>query len=188
MKDELESEAIIRSVTRWVERVVVGLNLCPFAKAPMANGAIRYSVATVDSSEALLEELLSELIYLDEHPHTETTLLIHPQVLNDFYDYNAFLALADQLLIGVDREGVYQVASFHPCYQFADTLPEDAENYSNRSPYPMLHLLREESVASAVDAHPNPRNIPLRNVEFLTGLGSKQLAGLLSGCVFEEDS
>lgn len=182
---ESESESVTRATVNWVERVVVALNLCPFAKVPLANGAVRYCVAQAAGVEALLQMLIDELRYLDEHPDTETTLLIHPYVLSDFHDYNVFLALADDLLVELDREGVYQVASFHPGYQFAGTSAEDAENYSNRSPYPMLHLLREDSVEEAVEAHPDSHRIPERNVELLSGLGSAALAELLSACSAE---
>lgn len=185
MQENSDSKAIIESVAQWLEQVVIGLNLCPFAKTPARAGLIRYTVTAVQTDEALLEQLLLELLYLDEHPETETALLIHPDVLHSFFDYNEFLALADQLLRSLDREGVYQIASFHPDYQFAGTAPDDAENYSNRSPYPMLHLLREESVARAVDTHPDPGNIPRRNVAALDELGKEQLAGLLAGCLVE---
>ncbi len=171
----------------WVERVVVAHNLCPFAKRELDAGKVRFAVTDADDEEQLLLELADELQRLNREPDIETTLLIHPQVLQDFLDYNQFLAACDELLEQASLDGIYQIASFHPDYQFAGTEPGDAENYSNRSPYPMLHILREDSVARAVANHPDVEGIPERNIALLRELGSEQLRATLQGC-FEDKS
>src|SRR5690606_14391980 len=131
-------DQVFLETRRWLERAVIGLNLCPFAKAEHSHDRIRYVVSPADNEASLLEDLQRELLHLcDADPaQCETTLLIHPQVLGDFADYNDFLDLADALLEDLELEGVLQVASFHPQYQFADTRRDDITNYSNRSPYP----------------------------------------------------
>ena len=163
----------IAATRRWLERAVIGLNLCPFAKAVHAKGQVRFVLSDATTPEALLSELGKELLLLrDADPEAiDTTLLVHPQVLGDFLDYNDFLDQADALVEALDLEGVLQVASFHPRYQFADSAPEDVENFTNRSPYPTLHLLREDSVARAVDAFPDPDAIVERNIATLQELG-----------------
>ena len=162
------------SVTqRWLQRAVIGLNLCPFAKSVHAKDQIRYVLSQATSTDALLEELASELLWLNDTDPAlvDTTLLIHPQVLTDFLDYNDFLDMADAALDALGLEGELQVASFHPHYQFAGTAYADAGNCTNRSPYPMLHLLREASVERAVDAFPDPDAIVERNIATLEKLG-----------------
>ena len=158
---------------RWLERAVIGLNLCPFAKAVAAKDQVRYVLSEADTEEALLEDLGAELLRLRDTPADEvdTTLIVHPHVLGDFLDYNEFLDAADALVAELDLEGVLQVASFHPQYQFAGTSPDDIGNFSNRSPWPTLHLLREDSVERAVAAFPEPDAIVDRNRETLERLG-----------------
>ena len=146
----------------------------------LVNQTIRFTVSSADSEEALLAELQAELMHLEAEPGIETTLLIHPSILTQFGDYNEFLDVADGLLAVLDLEGVYQIASFHPDYQFADTEPNDAENYTNRSPFPMLHLLREASVEAAIDRHPDPEGIPERNIALMRELGVSALRQRLS--------
>lgn len=175
-------DAIINTVRRWVERVVVAHNLCPFARRELDADTVRFVVTDAGDEEHLLLALADELERLNREPGIETTLLIHPQVLQDFLDYNQFLAACDALLQQLALDGVYQIASFHPGYQFAGTDPQDAENYSNRSPYPMLHILREDSVARAVAAHPDAEGIPDRNIALLNKVGSEQLGKLLCSC------
>ena len=157
----------------WMQRAVIGLNLCPFAKAVAVRGQVRFVLSEAATPEALLEELGLELAHLrDTDPaQTDTTLLIHPQVLGDFLDYNDFLDLADALVEDMALDGVLQVASFHPDYRFADAGADDIGNYTNRSPYPTLHLLREDSVTRAVEAYPDPDVIIGRNLRTLEGLG-----------------
>jgi hypothetical protein len=159
---------------RWLERAVIGLNLCPFAKAVVAKQQVRFVLSDATTPEALLAELGEELLRLRDTPaeQVDTTLLIHPQVLNDFLDYNDFLDDADALLEELALDGVLQVASFHPDYQFAGSAPDDVENFTNRAPYPILHLLREDSVARAVSAFPDPDAIVERNIETLRTIGA----------------
>jgi len=176
----LETSLIEKATRQWLEEIVIGLNLCPFARKELVNNRIRFVVSRADAEGALLMDLQHELEFLHEHPDTETTLLIHPGILTGFDDYNDFLAAADGLLELLDLEGIYQVASFHPDYFFDGTGPEDAENYTNRSPFPMLHLLREDSVSRAVDNHPDPDSIPARNIALMKQLGANELAQRLS--------
>lgn len=161
---------------------MIGLNLCPFAGRELVNNRVRFSVSEADNEEQLLMDLQAELELLDADKAVETTLLIHPFVLRDFLDYNQFLDSVDRLLERTGNEGVYQVASFHPDYQFADTLPEDVENYTNRSPYPVLHLIREESLARAIAGHPDPDGIPVRNIELMKSLGLDRMRALMHAC------
>jgi uncharacterized protein len=168
----------------WVARVVVGLNLCPFAKAPLLKGQIRCVVSEARSTQTLLGVLRDELETLAEaNPaQIETSLIVHPHVLIDFAEFNDFLDEADQLLDAMDLAGVIQVASFHPQYQFAGTEEGDMGNASNRSPYPTLHLLREESVERAVDAFPEADKIYEANIRTLEALGPEGWAELQAQC------
>ena len=167
------TQAIIERTREWLEKAVIGLNLCPFAKAVHVKGQVRYVVSDASDTEALLADLLHELqaLYDADPDEVETTLLIHPHALTDFLDYNDFLDIADAAVSELGLDGELQVASFHPDYQFADSQPDDIENFSNRSPYPTLHLLRESSVARAVAAFPQAESIYERNIETLQGLG-----------------
>ncbi len=174
---------LIVSITRaWVNSVVVGLNLCPFAKRELVNDRVRFAVTTADSEESLLAELDAELDLLDKDDSVETTLLIHPNVLQDFADYNQFLQLAEDLLRLKGFEGLYQVASFHPAYQFGQTAVDDAENYPNRSPFPMLHIIDEQSLEAAVDSCPDAEQIPQRNIRLLQSLGQARMEAMLQSC------
>lgn len=166
-------EEIVRQTRRWLEKAVIGLNLCPFARPVHARDQIRYALSAAETPEALLADLVAELQVLAaaEPEEIETTLLIHPQVLNDFLDYNDFLGVAEEAVVDLGLEGVIQVASFHPRYQFAGTAPDDVTNYTNRSPYPTLHLLREASVERAVASVSDPAEIYKRNMETLRSLG-----------------
>ena len=182
---ELELPAqqqIITTTRHWVDHLVVGLNLCPFAQAELLNQRVRFEVTSVTDEAGLLETLQAELVLLDQQPGIETTLLIHPRAVTEFGQYNQFLDQVDLLLETGDWLGIYQVASFHPDYQFGGTYPDDAENYTNRSPYPMLHLLREQSLERAIERYGDTDQIPQRNIELLEQMGSQQLAGLLAAC------
>jgi len=158
---------------QWLERAVIGLNLCPFAKAVHVKQQIRYVLSDATTPEALLEELSEELLLLRDTPadQIDTTLIVHPQVLGDFLDYNDFLDNADAAVDALDLHGILQVASFHPHYQFAGTAPDDIGNYTNRAPFPTLHLLREDSVERAVAAFPDADVIVERNLQTLEKLG-----------------
>jgi hypothetical protein len=166
-------DAIIARTRVWIERAVIGLNLCPFAKAVYVKERIRYVVSAAELPEVLLAELERELEHLAATPAEEidTTLLIHPRILTDFLDFNDFLDVADEALERLELEGELQVASFHPQFQFADTQPDEITNFTNRSPYPTLHLLREASVDAAVASFPEADEIYLRNMQALRRLG-----------------
>jgi hypothetical protein len=167
------NDQYIDATRAWLEKAVIGLNLCPFAKAVHIKNQVRYVVSEAQTAEELQADLASELKLLDaaNPEEIETTLLIHPHVLNDFLDYNEFLDIADAKVEQLGLEGRIQVASFHPDYQFADSRPDDIENYTNRSPYPTLHLLREESVERAVEAFPDAADIFEKNMEVMRRLG-----------------
>ena len=178
-----EEKAIIIKETRlWVERVVIDLNLCPFAKRELIRNRVRFNLSQAQSEESLLQDLHTELELLNNDSSIETTLLVHPFVLNDFYDYNQFLNLSDALLDQLRFDGIFQIASFHPDYQFAGTEADDAENYTNRSPYPMLHLIREESLERAISNYPDTDQIPERNIMLMKQLGRTKIETLLQSC------
>ena len=170
-----ENEEIVAATKAWLEKAVIGLDLCPFAKAVHLRNQIRYVVSDAETPEALLADLLGELRTLAaaDPEEIETTLLIHPRVFADFLDYNDFLDVADAAVADLGLVGDVQVASFHPLYQFAGTEPDDITNSTNRSPYPMLHLLREASVERAVATHPDTAGIPEKNMATLRRLGLK---------------
>lgn len=165
--------ALIAETVTWLEKAVIGLNLCPFAKSVHVKKQIRYVVCDASTPEELLRVLMDELQRLsDTSPEAvDTTLLIHPNVLTDFEDFNEFLDVADAALEDLDLVGELQVASFHPQYQFADTHINDIDNYTNRSPYPTLHLIREDSIERAVEAFPDAADIFEKNIATLRALG-----------------
>lgn len=167
------AEEVLAATRRWLEQAVIGLNLCPFAKAVFHKQQIRFALTAARTPDELLAELERELGLLTrlDAKTVDTTLLIHPLVLNDFLDYHFFLAEADAALRRLGLEGVLQIASFHPRYEFAGSAPDDIENCTNRSPHPILHLLREESLDRAVAAYPDPGEIPERNIATMRRLG-----------------
>lgn len=166
---------VIEDTRIWLERAVIGLNLCPFAKSVHVKGQIHYAVSQALTPEDFLQDLLRELKDLAESDASarDTTLLIAPQCLADFLDFNDFLAQADQALLDLELDGVLQIANLHPDYQFAGTRVDDITNYTNRSPYPTLHLLREVSIDRAVDAFPQAETIFEKNMETMERLGSE---------------
>ncbi len=170
---QLPTEDPIAATRLWLERIVIGLNLCPFAKAVYVKDQVRIVLSDATTTEALVEQLAEELVLLRDTPaeQIDTTLIVHPQVLTDFLDYNDFLDNADAAIEALDLQGILQVASFHPDYQFEGVAPGDASNYTNRAPFPTLHLLREDSVARAVDAFPDPDVIVERNIQTLDRIG-----------------
>ena len=163
----------IAATRHWLEAAVIGLNLCPFARAVHLKQQIRWVQSPARDAQGLLDNLVHELRFLAaaDPGKVETTLLIHPHALNDFLDYNDFLDVADAAVEDLGLAGVLQVASFHPDYRFEGTAADDVGNLSNRSPHPMLHLLREDSVARAVAAFPDAAAIYERNIETLRRLG-----------------
>jgi len=177
----MSDEAIITVTRRWIEAVVIGLDLCPFARRVYEAGLIRYTVSAAADEAALLADLAVELRTLVAIPpeQVETAFLIHPHVLGEFLDYNDFLGRADQLLRELGLRGTVQIAGFHPGYRFTRTKPDAVENFTNRSPFPMLHLLREASISAVANDPERLLDIPRRNVETLRGLGSEKVLDIL---------
>jgi hypothetical protein len=175
-----EERAVIARTRQWIERAVIGLNLCPFARAPYVSQRVRYEVSKAVDTEVLLDELCGELQSLKaaDPAECETTLLIVPHVLADFLDFNDFLDEIDAAIEVLGLDGEIQVASFHPDYQFAGTDTGDIENFTNRSPLPIFHLLRESSIEKAVDAMADSEEIYRRNMATLRKLGSSGWAEL----------
>lgn len=178
----LTSEQLILSVRKWVDTVVVGLNLCPFAKRELLEDRVRFTVSEASTNAELLLDLEDECANLAADSSIETTLLIHPHALHEFREYNEFLGVVDDRLVDLHLDGVYQIASFHPDYQFEGTLANDVENFTNRSPWPMLHILRERSVERAVANFPDASQIPARNIARMKLLGRQNIAALLLAC------
>jgi hypothetical protein len=178
------SDLALAETRAWVERAVIGLQLCPFAKAPQVRGQVRYVVSEARDPEALLAALVVELERLVAEPaeHVETTLLIHPQVLGEFDDYNQFLSVADGALAALGLEGVIQIASFHPHYRFAGSAPSDVANATNRSPYPTLQLLREASIERALQTFADPEAIFTANIQTMERLGAEGWAAVQQQC------
>jgi len=182
MPEPSQNLQVVEATRQWLEKVVIGLNLCPFAALPWRQGRVRFRVSDATGQPELAEDLADELLALEnsDPAECETTLLIHPQVLGDFLDYNDFFDIADRLLEDMALDGTIQIASFHPDYQFADSQPDDPANCTNRSPYPMLHLLREASIEAAIANTPDPDAIFERNIKTMRELGMdgwKELLG-----------
>ncbi|MFT6987294.1 MAG: hypothetical protein ACJAT7_003148 [Psychromonas sp.] len=173
---------IISHTENWVKQVIVKYNICPFARQEVDRGSVRYTVAQGEIEE-LLVALIKECQYLEAHSDTETTLFIMPYSVPVFDDFLDLLDLANDLLFEQGFEGVYQLASFHPDYCFAGEAQNDPANYTNRSPYPTLHLIREASMEIALKNHPDPDAIPQRNIEFSRKKGAEFFANLLAGCI-----
>ena len=179
---DISNDSVLRATRGWLEHAVIGLNLCPFAKAVWVRRLIRFSCSAATDTATLRRDLVDELCLLRDTPveQLETTLLVHPWVLGDFLDFNDFLDTAEAALRELHLEGSVQIASFHPHYRFAGTAADDAGNASNRSPYPCLHLLRESSIDRAVAAFPQPEAIYESNIATLRGLGAAGWASLQS--------
>lgn len=193
MRDDVPHPSPARAIAEvraWVDRAVIGLGLCPFAKAVQVKGLIRYVVTAATDTEALREVLVQELERLRDTDiaKIETTLLVHPWVLQAFETYNEFLDEADAVVAALGLQGVIQVASFHPDYRFAGTRPDDVTNATNRSPYPLLHLLREESIDRAVAAFPAAETIYEANIEKMTRLGAESWARIQAQCRRDAES
>lgn len=172
--------SIGQDVRNWLQNVVIGLNLCPFASQPQQRNAVRYVISEATNDEDLLADLQLEMERLDQSSaeELETTLMIIPNYLQQFADYNDFLDAVDWLIEHKQWLGVYQVASFHPQYRFADTLPDAKENLTNRAPYPILHILREDSLEQAIAHYPDVDDIPTRNVDKMEALSAQDIARL----------
>ena len=176
----MNTDAIITATQNWLSQFIIKYSICPFAKQVFDQAQIRYQLFTSNDIPHNLANVIRECQYLDQHPEIETSLLIFNNLLQDFDDYLDFVAIAEELLFQQGYEGIYQLASFHPDYCFADSDPDDAANYTNRSPYPMLHLIREASISKALEHYPNPDSIPERNIALTRELGLVYLQGLLA--------
>ena len=174
---------VISSTQSWVNNVIVKYNICPFAKREVDRGSIRYCEEANTEIEGVLDRLTVECEFLDTHPDTETTLLILSEACSDFEHFLDLVYLSNHLLQMSHYEGVYQLAHFHPDYCFAGDDENAASNYSNRSPHPTLHLIRESSMEKAIAAHPDVEGIPDRNIAFLNKKGSPFFADLLASCL-----
>jgi len=178
------SDRALAETRAWVERAVIGLQLCPFAKAPQVKGQVRYVASEAADADALLADLVAELKLLAAAPpeRIETTLLVHPRAFADFEDHNDFLEIAEAALVALDLEGVIQIASFHPDYRFAGSEPDDIANATNRSPHPTLHLLREDSIERALASFADPDSIFEANIATMERLGPDGWAALRRRC------
>jgi hypothetical protein len=177
----MDKPAVTEHTKRWISSIVIGLNLCPFARRVFQADLIRYEVSEATNEAELITDLWVELMKLANAPisQTETTLLIHPLAFGKFLDFNDFLDIANKLLVQLELSGTIQIASFHPDYQFEGTEPDDVENYTNRSPYPMLHLLREESITKVAGDSEELLEIPQRNIKILQSLGREKMQEML---------
>ena len=178
-----DNEQIITQTQKWITDVVIGLNFCPFAAKEVKQNKVRYRVKNNADIKTAIEDLLQECKALDDDEYIETTLLIFPDSFTDFDDYLDLVALAEKALKKKGYEGVYQVASFHPQYRFADSDENDAANYTNRSIYPMLHILREESIDAALLRYEKPENIPARNISFAREKGAAYMQMMRDSCL-----
>jgi hypothetical protein len=179
----MDNHQVIAQTKNWITEVVIGCNFCPFASQPVKQNRVYYHVSTAVDIESCLLSFMEECQRLDNDENIETTMLILPNAVSFFEEYLVLVELAEQLLVSNGYEGVYQVASFHPLYQFAGTSADDAANYTNRSIYPMLHLLREESIEQALQRYPDPEQIPEKNIRFAHKKGLTYMKMLRDSCI-----
>ena len=179
----LDDILIIEQTKKWVNTVIIAHNYCPFAKREVEKGSVRYKIVHETEFNSLLKDIMQECVWLDQNADTETTLIIFPSNLNNFNSFLDCLVLAEDLLIAQGYEGVYQIASFHPDYCFQGAELNDPANFTNRSPYPMFHLIREASVEAAIEKHPDADSIPERNVEYARQQGLDKMEDLLKQCM-----
>jgi len=177
------SQEIIDQTVSWINKVVVGCNFCPFAAKPLKQQHMHYQVESSTDTKSCLEALIKEVIRLDNETHIETSFLIFSNAFQQFDSYMKMVSKAEDLLNEKGYEGIYQLASFHPLYQFAGSSKSDAANYTNRSIYPMLHLLRESSIDKAIEHYEKPENIPQRNIDFARKKGLIFMKLLRDSCV-----
>ena len=173
---------IVEQTTKWIRDVVIGLNFCPFAARELKQGTVHYELCMEEDQKKALAAFLHECERLDKNPAIETSFLIFPNSFQRFDKYLDLLAMSQELIVQKKYEGIYQVASFHPHYCFADAPQNDAANYTNRSIYPMLHLLREESITHALKHYKEPEGIPQRNVDYARERGLKYMEMLRAAC------
>ena len=179
-------QVVIDSCRQWVADVVIGLNFCPFAKPVVESGAVSFSVVNEQTLEVCLQAVCDELSRCHNDDSIETSLLIYPVGFESFDDYLELAAIADELLVDEGYEGVFQLATFHPDYCFEGQVYDDAANYTNRSPYPMLHVLRETSVEKALENIADPEKIPNRNIAFAREKGTDALSDMLDNCKIKD--
>jgi len=180
------TQEIILHTQSWVNNVIVKYNICPFARKEVERGSIRYVVAESNNKALVLQTLLEECQFLDKHEETETTLFMMPQGFEGFYGFLDVVDMANELLALEDYEGVYQLANFHPDYCFEGEPQSEPSNYTNRAPYPTLHIIRESSMALAIQHHPDVDAIPERNIAFATKKGNAFFADLLASCLLNK--
>ncbi len=181
-KLNITSEQIIEQTKCWLDNIIIAHNICPFAKKERDRDSIYFTINDSIEIAQVLENLVFEYERLDQQPEIETTLFILANCCQDFDDYLDFVELANQLLNALNYEGTYQLATFHPNYCFAESAIDAPENYTNRSPFPMLHIIREESLEKALNTYPNPELIPQRNIEYCQKLGIKKMQEMLAKC------
>lgn len=173
----MNSADILNNTKAWLETIVIGMNFCPFARKPFESELVRLTCSAAEKDDDILEVVLEELNRLEDSSSSdlETTLIIFPDIYPDFEAFNSLLYVLNEMLVLEGFEGIFQIASFHPNYQFAGTEKHDVDNYTNRAPYPIIHLLREDSVSEALDKHPDPDNIPMQNIQRLQSLSEQEL-------------
>lgn len=177
------SDALVTTQTlNWVRSFIVAHNICPFARYELARPDMRIQVTQARKTRAALSALEDECLWMEQHPQVETSLIVMPALCRSFSAYLEFVAQAEDFLFDAGYEGIYQLATFHPDYYFADSDPDDAANFTNRSPYPMLHLLRESSVEKAIAHYGDTQKIPERNIEYLTQMGRPTVEALRDAC------
>lgn len=179
----LSEELVTEQTKAWVRSFIVGMNVCPFAHREVERGSIRYVVVRSQQSTVALEELMAEISHLDQHSEVETTLVIFPTLFSEFIQYLDFVDAAEELMYEQGCEGVYQLATFHPRYCFAGAEQDDVSNYTNRSPYPMLHIIREASLEKAIESYGDTSAIPERNIQLMEDTGKETLAKLMKQCM-----
>lgn len=179
MSDQLRDDEVVAAIKSWIDKVIVGLNFCPFAKKEMERKTVRYAISPTTQVNDALSHLIEELALLDQHPEIQTTLLVFPLGFSDFEGYLDMLELANSLLGQGGYSGIYQLASFHPNYCFEGEDKNDPANYTNRSPFPILHILRESSIEAVLQRYPEPESIPVNNIAKARELGSSFLQALL---------
>lgn len=182
-----QAQEVERQVENWLSTIVIDLNLCPFAQREYQKNSIRFKTSSAGLEQEIVRDLIVELSLLKKHDDIQTTLLILPKALAEFEYFNDFLGFADSLLEEMSLDGVFQLASFHPDYRFAGTQPDDAENFTNRAPFPILHILREESLDWAIAQHPDTDQIPLDNIALMNKLGRAHMLKLLAACAENTD-
>jgi len=178
----LDPQIIINHTRNWISSVIIAHKFCPFAKREFDAGSLHYAVIERADLETQLADIIEHCAALDHDKDRETSLLIFPDGLSEFETYLDLLDLANALLNAEGYEGTYQLASFHPKYRFEGSTEDDPGNYTNRSPYPMIHILREASVETALKTYPNPEDIPTRNIELTRDLGAQAMRALLKAC------